>query len=297
MEDKEKLQINNYKLQIVDLYKLFITRIKSVELKTWIKRLGFYIKIWWMMSKNAFMMYFNQKSILAIFLAGKIFRFTFFIIFLYFLVTGSKGLVGYNTYQIIFFFLSFNVIDIISQFLFREVYRFRTLVVSGDLDLILVKPINPLFRILFGGADVIDLITIPPVVAATIYMGAKLGPSAVSVFLYILLIINSLLISTAFHILVVSMAIITLEIDHTVMIFRDLSRLGTVPIDVFKQPLRGFITYVVPIGIMLSFPAKAFLGLLDWNSVIASFVFVITSIFMTLRFWNFAIKKYTSASS
>ena len=128
-------------------------------------------------------------------------------------------------------------------------------------------------------------------------MGAKLGPSAVSVFLYILLIINSLLMSTAFHILVVSMAIITLEIDHTVMIFRDLSRLGTVPIDVFKQPLRGFITYVVPIGIMLSFPAKAFLGLLDWNSVIASFVFGITSIFMTLRFWNFAIKKYTSASS
>ena len=297
MEDKEKLQINNYKLQIVDLYKLFITRIKSVELKTWIKRLGFYIKIWWMMSKNAFMMYFNQKSILAIFLAGKIFRFTFFIIFLYFLVSGSKGLAGYNTNQIIFFFLSFNVIDITSQFLFREVYRFRTLVVSGDLDLILTKPINPLFRILFGGADVIDLITIPPVVAATIYMGAKLGPSAVSVFLYILLIINSLLISTAFHILVVSMAIITLEIDHTVMIFRDLSRLGTVPIDVFKQPLRGFITYVVPIGIMLSFPAKAFLGLLDWNSVIASFVFGITSIFMTLRFWNFAIKKYTSASS
>ena len=297
MEDKEKLQINNYKLQIVDLYKLFITRIKSVELKTLVKRLGFYLKIWWMMSKNAFMMYFNQKSILAIFLAGKIFRFTFFIIFLYFLVSGSKGLAGYNTNQIIFFFLSFNVIDITSQFLFREVYRFRTLVVSGDLDLILTKPINPLFRILFGGADVIDLITIPPVVAATIYMGAKLGPSAVSVFLYILLIINSLLISTAFHILVVSMAIITLEIDHTVMIFRDLSRLGTVPIDVFKQPLRGFITYVVPIGIMLSFPAKAFLGLLDWNSVIVSFVFGITSIFMTLRFWNFAIKKYTSASS
>src|SRR3989344_7212246 len=179
MEDKEKLQINNYKLQIVDLYKLFNTRIKNVDLKTWVKRLGFYLKIWWMMSKNAFMMYFNQKSILAIFLAGKIFRFTFFIIFLYFLVTGSKGLAGYNTDQIIFFFLSFNVIDIISQFLFREVYRFRTLVVSGDLDLILVKPINPLFRILFGGADVIDLITIPPVVAATIYMGAKLGPSAV----------------------------------------------------------------------------------------------------------------------
>jgi len=261
------------------------------------ERLIYYFKIWWLMSKNAFMVYFNQKKILAIFLTGKILRFIFFIGFLYFLVSAGNGLAGYSSNQIIFFFLTFNVVDIISQFLFREVYRFRPLVVSGDLDLILAKPINPLFRILFGGADVIDFITIPPVIIATIYMGAKLGPNFGSVILYTLLIFNSLLVSTAFHILVVSMAIITLEVDHTVMIFRDLSRLGTVPIDFFKEPLRGFITFVIPIGIMLSFPAKAFMGMLDFKLVIISFIFGVGSVFLTLKFWNFAIKKYTSASS
>ena len=81
------------------------------------------------------------------------------------------------------------------------------------------------------------------------------------------------------------------------MIFRDLSRLGTIPIDVFKEPLRGFITFVVPIGIMLSFPAKAFFGVLSFNLVLVSFAFGITSVFLTMKFWNFAIKKYTSASS
>jgi len=40
-----------------------------------------------------------------------------------------------------------------AQLLFRDVYRFRPKVVSGDFDLILVKPINPLFRVLLGGAD------------------------------------------------------------------------------------------------------------------------------------------------
>ena len=249
------------------------------------------------MSRNAFMMYFNQKKILTIFLVGKIFRFFFFVTFLYFLVTGSNGLAGYSTTQVLFFVLTFSVIDIISQFLFREVYKFRPMVVSGDLDLVLAKPINPLFRIVLGGADVIDLITIPPVIIATIYVGSFLAPGVGNVILYILMIINSLLISLAFHILVVSMAVITLEVDHTVMIFRDLSRLGTIPIDVFKEPLRGFITFVVPIGIMLSFPAKAFFGVLSFNLVLVSFAFGITSVFLTMKFWNFAIKKYTSASS
>ena len=57
------------------------------------------------------------------------------------------------------------LIDVISQFLFREVYRFRPLVVSGEFDLVLVKPVSSLFRSLAGGADVIDLITIPPYVS------------------------------------------------------------------------------------------------------------------------------------
>lgn len=294
MEDNKKIKNQKSEIKIKD-------RLLGSPLDGWRNaknlRPGYYVRIWLLMSRNSFMMYFNRKNILAIFLTGKVLRFGFFVTFLYFLVAGSQGLAGYSTTQVMFFVLTFNTVDIISQFLFREVYKFRPLVVSGDLDLVLAKPINPLFRILLGGADVVDFITIPPVIVATVCIGSLLSPGVGSVTLYILLIINSLLISLAFHILVVSMAIITLEIDHTVMIFRDLSRLGTIPIDVFKEPFRGFITFVVPIGIMLSFPAKAFLGLLSIKLVIVSFVFGVVSVFLTLKFWNYAIKRYTSASS
>lgn len=271
--------------------------LERAGLSSWSKLIRYYLIIWLKMGKNAFVVYLNQRGVLAVFLIGKIVRFLFTLAFLYFMVSGAKSLAGYDSNQIIFFFLSFNLVDIVSQFLFREVYRFRNMVISGDLDLVLVKPLNPLFRILFGGADIIDLITIPPVIAVIFYYGAKLNPGFLDVVFYFLLIANSLIISAAFHITVISMAIITLEVDHTVMIFRDLSRLGTVPVDIYKEPFRIAITYIIPIGIMLSFPAKAFLGVLGIKLILVSFLFGAFSLFFSLRFWEYAIRKYTSASS
>lgn len=249
------------------------------------------------MSKNAFMIMLALKKLFFLFLLGKLFRFGFFVAFLFFLVKGADNLAGYDINQTIFFFLTFSVIDIISQFLFREVYRFRSLLISGDFDLILVKPMNALFRVLLGGTDVIDLVTIPPLIIAVIYVGRFLDPTLLHTAYYILLIINGLLIAAAFHIVVISMGIITLEIDHTIMIYRDLTNLGRFPIDIYKEPLRGVLTYLIPVGIMMALPAKALMGLVSPFGVIASFALGAVAIFLSIKFWNVALRRYTSASS
>jgi len=249
------------------------------------------------MSRNSFSMVLSQKITLFIFLVGKTLRFTFFFGFLYFLLIGVKNLAGYNLNQMIFFFLVFNVIDVISQFLFREVYRFRPMIINGDFDLVLVKPIKPLFRVLLGGADVIDFLTIPPLVIATIYFGSLLHPNFGQVVIFCLLLINAFMIATAFHILLLSLAIITTEIDHSIMIYRDLTSLGRFPIDIYKEPLKGFLTYFIPIGIMVTFPVKAMIGLVGPAGIIVAFTVGVLAVFISLKFWNHALKKYSSASS
>lgn len=262
-----------------------------------VKRLAYYFRIWVMMSKNSFLMVLNNKKLFGMFLLGKLLRFGFFTAFLFFLVKGSGTLAGYSINQTIFFFLTFNLVDVVAQFLYREVYRFRPLVVSGDLDLILAKPMNTLFRVLMGGADIIDFVTIPPLIAAIIYVGNLLNPSLLYSTYYLLLIINGLIISTAFHIAVISFGIITLEIDHMIMIYRDLGNLGRLPVDIYKQPLRGIITYLIPVGVMVTFPAKALMGLVTPKGIFLSFMLGTALIMVSLRFWTYALKKYTSASS
>lgn len=256
-----------------------------------------YINIWLLMSKNSFMMVLAYKKVFLFFLIGKLVRLLFFTAFIYFLVEGSQTLAGYSVYQVVFFFLTFNVIEVISQFLFREVYRFRSLIVTGDFDLVLIKPVSPLFRALMGGADVIDFVTIPIIFVAAYYVGTMLNPSLLSVILYLFLIINGVIISASFYIVVLSLAIITFEIDHTVMIFRDLGYLGRLPVDIYKQPLRMIITYIIPIGIMVTIPAKALMGLITPLTSFLITLFGFIAIFISINVWKLALRKYSSASS
>ena len=261
------------------------------------KKLAYYFRIWWLMSKNSFVAVLYSKLALFIFLTGKLIRFSFFLVFLFFLVKGTNSLAGYNFQQAAFFFLTYNFIDVVAQFLFREVYRFRPLIVTGDFDLVLVKPVNPLFRVLLGGADIIDLITIPPLVWGLIYVACGFNPNFTQVALYILLVFNGLLIATAFYIFVLAFGIITFEIDNVVMIYRDVSSLGRLPIDIYREPMHFIITYLIPIGIMVSFPVKALMGLINPWGVILSFFLGVGLILVAIRVWDLSLKRYSSASS
>ncbi|OGM57931.1 hypothetical protein A3E46_01875 [Candidatus Woesebacteria bacterium RIFCSPHIGHO2_12_FULL_46_16] len=256
-----------------------------------------YFKIWWLMSKNAFISMLANRLGASVFMFGKLLRFGFFLVFIIFLLKGTNTLAGYNLNQTLFFFLTFNLIDVVTQFLYREVYRFRPLVVSGSFDLVLTKPVNALFRSLMGGADILDFMTIPPLILAIYFLGRSLNPTTVQVLLYLFLLINGLVIATAFHIAVLSLGIITLEIDHTIMIYRDLTNLGRFPIDIYREPLKGLLTYLIPVGIMITLPAKALMGLVSPGGIVVSFVLGVVSLFLALRYWNFALTKYSSASS
>src|SRR3990167_10921848 len=264
---------------------------------TKVKRILYYLKIWWMMSKNSFISVLYTKIALTIFLVGKVLRFLFFLIFIYFLLKGTNNMAGYTLNQTIFFFLTFNFVDIVSQFLFREVYRFRPLLVSGDFDLVLMKPFNALFRVLMGGADVIDFITIPPLLIVLAIVGGGLNPNFFQIFSYLIFIINSLMIAAAFHILVLAFGIITLEIDHVIWIYRDLTNLGRFPVDIYRQPIQGILTYLIPVGIMMTFPVKAMLGLISSWGILFSFSLGILMVILSIKLWNRALKSYTSASS
>ena len=108
---------------------------------------------------------------------------------------------------------------------------------------------------------------------------------------------NGLVIATGFHILVLALAIMTTEVDHAIMIYRDLTSMGRVPVDIYQEPLRGIITFVIPIGIMMTFPAKALFGLLTPGMVALAVIVGVGFLVVCLRLWRFALTQYASASS
>jgi len=115
MEDKEnfKFQISNFKL----------------------------LRIWFMVAKMAARTYLLNLLATLLFLVGKVVRFLLFFAFLFAVLSSNNTLAGYNREQVIFFFLVFNLVDIMVQFFFRGVYQFRPI---------------------FGWTDIFDFITLIP---------------------------------------------------------------------------------------------------------------------------------------
>jgi ABC-2 type transport system permease protein len=248
--------------------------------------------------RNSITVSLQQRVGAMFFVFGKLIRFGLFGVFVYYLLKQTTMLAGYNLNQTMVFYLTFNLIDGITQMLYREVYRFRTLIVSGDFDTVLVKPIHPFVRILLGGIDILDLIPLIIYIVLLIYSILQVGSITISgIVLYLLLIFNGVLISTAFHIMVLAMGIISTEVDHTIMIYRDITRMGTFPIDIYTQPIRAILTFVIPIGVMITFPVQALLGLLSIQGVVISLVIGVGSLIVALYFWRIALARYQSASS
>lgn len=255
------------------------------------------LKIWWIMATSSFQTALGNKLTASLFLLGKIVRFVMSFLLIYILVKNAGTIAGYNTDQVIFFFLTFNLVDITVQFLFREVYRFRPLIVSGDFDLVLVKPVNPLFRVLLGGTDILDLITLVPLFVLLFIYGSNLNFDLADIVLYVVLILNAFLIATGFHIAVLGLGILTTSVDHTIMIYRDLVGLGRMPVDFYTEVLRGILLFVIPIGIMTTIPAQAAMGILSWPMFIYSFFVGVVFLLGSLTLWNYSLKRYSSASS
>lgn len=256
-------------------------------------------KIWLKISSMAIQTQLTSFWAGLLFLIGKVARFLFFFVFLFSVLSKTNTIAGYGKEQVILFFLVFNLIDILTQALFRGVYRFRPLVVSGDYDLVLLQPVPSFFRPIFGWSDIFDFATLIPLWICFFWFIFHFGLliNTFNLLVFFLLFGNSIILAFAFHLFVCSMCVLTTEIDHLVMVYRDLTNMARFPTDIYQKGIQYFLTFTIPVIILITVPAKSLLGLLSWPMAILSVV--ITGIFLSGSFalWKYALSQYSSASS
>jgi ABC-2 type transport system permease protein len=257
-----------------------------------------YSIIWWKFTLGTSQIAFQSRFGAILFLLGKLLRYVFFLLFLMLLLSRTKVIVGYPLWQLMLFYATFNLLDTLPQFFFRNVYRFRQQILNGYFDNMLLKPLPSLFQPLFGGSDILDLFMLFLAAGFIMYAGIQSGHATpLHVFLYLLLICNSFVIALGLHIFVLGIGILSTAVDNTVMLYRDLTQMGRLPIEVYQEPLRGLITFIIPIGIMMTYPVKALLGLLSVQGIILAMVFGTGMLFVSLRFWQYALRHYISIST
>jgi ABC-2 type transport system permease protein len=171
---------------------------------------------------------------------------------------------------------------------------------KGTLDFVLLKPADAQFLVStqkFAPWRVVDAVGGVAVFAVAFH---RLGrwPSAGNVLAAALLFWCAALILYSLWILVVSAAFFVVKVDNLSYLFVSIFDAARWPADVFRGALRAVFTFVVPLAIMTTFPARALLGkdfgVLDGAASLAGAVaFAAFARFVWLR----SIGRYTSASS
>lgn len=258
-------------------------------------RIRLYAIYWWKNSALSLQALLSSRLSSILFLIGKFARFGLFIGFLLALNRSITDLAGYSFDQLVVFFLIYNLFDLIGQIFYRGIYWFRSEIISGDFDFRLTKPINPLFQILTSYTDFLDIPLLILVLTMLVINWPQVTLAQNLTFVAVSLL--SVIILTAIHILVAAIGVITTAVEHTIWMFRNLATMARVPIDIYVSPIRVFLTYVIPIGIIFTVPAKVLFGTASSGFLLFAFILSIGFYLFALRIWRYALIRYASASS
>jgi len=257
------------------------------------------IPVWIIIAKNKIQNQLLTPSSSFLFIIGKIFYFSFAVITIYTIFGNNRNIQGYTLPQALIFVVFFNLLESLTQFLFRSLYTFRNILIRGDFDLDLLKPLPSFFRPILSGPDFLDLPMIFIQFISLVYLlihyhfSLNLIDSSVLLIVFVL----AFLISFSVHLSIAAFSILTTEIDSLVALYRNLGKAATVPTDIYTGPLRFILDYIVPITIIYTVPSKALTKILSPNTLIFSVIYTLIFFSLSILFWKKSLRHYSSASS
>lgn len=169
---------------------------------------------------------------------------------------------------------------------------------KGDLDLLLAKPVNSQFMLTLQKANT--------AIFGNLLLGSSwlfYALSGLPDFNYlrlawlVLLIPCSLIVIYSMRFLFSATAVIFTRSENLQFLWWQIYRLGMRPDSMYNPFIKYVLLTVLPVGVIVSIPARALLNPPDLQYLLWPILLVPILLYGTHRFWNFALKFYSSASS
>ena len=170
---------------------------------------------------------------------------------------------------------------------------------EGTFDFVLVKPVNAQFYASLHSIVVWRIFDIAAGLGIIAYGLRQLNitPTPAQILTFVLMVVLAAVIVYSLWLFMVTLAFWFIKVDNLTEIFTAFYEAGRFPISVYRGWLRALLTFVIPIAFITTFPAAMLINRatdldLGWAALIAVALFVLSN-----RFWNFALRSYSSASS
>ena len=169
---------------------------------------------------------------------------------------------------------------------------------TGTFDIFMVRPIAPNIHLALRHISLSEsfgeaLMGLTLVTYGLLHLDNWLW---ISIPLYLIFLLNSLLIYYGFSLLINSVVfwvIKTQELNTIVYFFMETSRY---PGDIFRGIGKIIFTFIIPIGIIGTVPASILTGKIGWYFAIKSLIIGVSFLSSGLFVWKKSIEHYSSAS-
>jgi ABC-2 type transport system permease protein len=170
---------------------------------------------------------------------------------------------------------------------------------SGSFDYVLLKPVDAQAMVSAPRYEPWKVFDLIGAIAILIYAFVLRGfpPSAAQLALGIVLFGTGVAAAYALWILCAAAAFWVGRLDNLMYLLGSIFDTGRWPVMVFPAAWQIIFTFVIPVAVMTTYPAKALIGSLDARDAIATIAGALALVVVSRLVWRTAIRSYTSASS
>ncbi len=169
---------------------------------------------------------------------------------------------------------------------------------KGDLDLLLAKPVNSQFMITLQKANTAIIGNLVLGTSWLIFSLHGLDDFSYIRLLWLLLLAPcSLIVIYSMRFVFSASAVIFTRSENLQFLWWQVYRLGMRPDSMYNPIMKWILLTVVPVGVIVSIPARALLNPPNYFYLIWPVILSPILIYLTHRFWKFALTFYSSASS
>lgn len=194
----------------------------------------------------------------------------------------------------------FNTLQGLIDFALRpNMPRLLTHIRKGTLDYVLTKPVDSMFFVSFRHLvfwRLVDVILGIGLMAYGLWVKAYM-PSLVDIMIFLLTLLSSCLLIYSLWMMLMTTSFWVIKIDDLSFVFNSFFETTRFPIGTYKGLLRMILTYVLPAAFITSTPASALLGIWSLKTTLISLAIAFLFLWLSRRFWHYALGSYTSASS
>lgn len=168
---------------------------------------------------------------------------------------------------------------------------------KGTLDFVLVKPADAQFLVSTARLQPwrsLNVLTAIGIFAWGFHLLGR-APGLGAILSASVAMLAAIAVLYSLWILTVSAAFHVVRIDNLTNLFSAVFDAARWPVSVFRGIVRVIFTFVVPLALLTTYPARALLGTLPATTLLAAIAGAVAALAVSRAVWIASIAKYTSA--